>query len=570
MTSSAKSDSERRTIGIEPTQAAPKVSKHVRRRRATNPTDDSVKAMVLPKGAPARGTLEHFAEFCRRVVYVGEGDERTTLEIEAFQRTLLQPYFDGTEETVAILPKGNGKTSLLAALCLYHLVLYEACDIVIIAASKDQASELYEFAVRMLNSSPELKTRLRHKPGYKQIVARKGGGKMRTLPASADTIDGKGPTLIIVEELHRHASPEPYQLMAMSLHKRDGQLIAVTTAGDDHDTPLGRMRIQAYRIGTVTEGEGRVFKRVEVEELPWDDDEDDDTEEAAEEQAAPRGTFCLLEWSLETVDFDGDVVILNQLDDEDLGLVAKANPISTITRRTLNREFRSPSRIQSLWRRLRCGIWAQADDAAIPQQLIRDAISANCEIPADADVVFIGCDFGWVRDTTALIPLWRLPGTESILRVDRRLKILTPPKEGRIDEEEVKTILRSYFERWRHVVFVLDPNAGGSSIAKWLRDELGAEVHEHSQDASPMSQGAGIVLEHLLHGRFEHPGDTQYTRQMTAAKRVKVSAGGEDRFRFGHHPSIPVDAPQATAMAARIAMTYKQKRAVAPILIARG
>ena len=54
--------------------------------------------------------LERFCGFAERFLT----DERSRpLVIEGFQRQILADYFDGARETVVLLSKKNGKTSLL-------------------------------------------------------------------------------------------------------------------------------------------------------------------------------------------------------------------------------------------------------------------------------------------------------------------------------------------------------------------------------------------------------------------------------------------------------------------------
>jgi phage terminase large subunit-like protein len=56
---------------------------------------------------------------------------------------MLADYFDGTRETLILLPKKNGKSTTLAALALFHLIATLDAECVIGAASRDQATILY-------------------------------------------------------------------------------------------------------------------------------------------------------------------------------------------------------------------------------------------------------------------------------------------------------------------------------------------------------------------------------------------------------------------------------------------
>jgi hypothetical protein len=64
--------------------------------------------------------------------------------IEDFQRALLADYFAGARELVVILSKKNGKTSLFAALALWHVITVPFADVAILAASRDQAGKLLQ------------------------------------------------------------------------------------------------------------------------------------------------------------------------------------------------------------------------------------------------------------------------------------------------------------------------------------------------------------------------------------------------------------------------------------------
>ncbi len=93
--------------------------------------------------APRRGrstltpnTLEHFAEFCRRFIVLDNGKP---FELEPFQRRILAGYFAGVTEILVLLPKKNGKTTLLAALALYHLIYHADAACFVAASAVDQA-----------------------------------------------------------------------------------------------------------------------------------------------------------------------------------------------------------------------------------------------------------------------------------------------------------------------------------------------------------------------------------------------------------------------------------------------
>src|SRR4051794_27275583 len=79
--------------------------------------------------------LETFADDCE-------------LELEPFQSRILRAVASGTREVVVLLPRGNGKTSLVALVALHHLVTVRDAKVVVAAASRDQATNLFSYSDR--------------------------------------------------------------------------------------------------------------------------------------------------------------------------------------------------------------------------------------------------------------------------------------------------------------------------------------------------------------------------------------------------------------------------------------
>ena len=121
-----------------------------------------------------------------------------------------------------LLPKKNGKSSLLAALALFHLLSTPFAEVIAVAASRDQAGIMLRQVVGFVRRSPALKARLQVK--QREIVSEATGGRIRVLASDVDTVDGQLPTLALVDELHRHRSPELYGLLRDGLGPRQGRL----------------------------------------------------------------------------------------------------------------------------------------------------------------------------------------------------------------------------------------------------------------------------------------------------------------------------------------------------------
>ena len=140
---------------------------------------------------------------------------------------MLAPYFEGATETVIIIPKKNGKTTLLGALALWHLLTVEDAACFIAAAARDQATILYDQCCGFVRRAGDLEARGQAgaaDPAGRHSRARSAvGGKLRVLASDADTADGVLPTLALCDELHRHKRADFYGLFRDGLGPRDGR-----------------------------------------------------------------------------------------------------------------------------------------------------------------------------------------------------------------------------------------------------------------------------------------------------------------------------------------------------------
>lgn len=187
------------------------------------------KGLTAPSPKGRRGSLKGFEKFCS-LLKLDTGEQ---MHIEEHERKMLRPYFAGVREIVVIIGGKNGKTTLLAALALYHL---------------------------------------------------KTGTTLR-------------------------------------------QMITISTAGLDEESPLGQLRTRAHKLPS--------FRR-----------------RACLNTAAAGKSFAWLEWCLAPEDDRTDFVRVKQ-----------ANPASWHTLESLRSEYESPSQTEGSWARLRCGVWTAGEES---------------------------------------------------------------------------------------------------------------------------------------------------------------------------------------------------------------
>jgi phage terminase large subunit-like protein len=192
------------------------------------------------------------------------------LELEPFQRRILRAVASGTREVAVLLPRGNGKTALMALVAVHHLATTPDAKVVVAASSRDQATNLFSYAERFARAlgDPHLVYRWLELRWYEDAdrVAKHGAYWSRTLTvlaSDAPKLHGLTFSLAIVDELQAHADAGVYVAMASALHKRPGaQLVTISTAGQGTDSPLGQLRARALalpwvrRRGVVTDARG--------------------------------------------------------------------------------------------------------------------------------------------------------------------------------------------------------------------------------------------------------------------------------------------------------------------------
>jgi phage terminase large subunit-like protein len=141
--------------------------------------------------------LDDFREFCGELTL----DTGRPMELERWQGLALGDFFAGCRESLILLPKKNGKTTLLGALGLFHLLAVPDAAVYIAAASREQASLLYGAAVGFISRSDALREQIVTRTGYRELWVADGPGKLRVLASDVDTADGVLPTLALVDEL---------------------------------------------------------------------------------------------------------------------------------------------------------------------------------------------------------------------------------------------------------------------------------------------------------------------------------------------------------------------------------
>ena len=152
--------------------------------------------------------------------------------LEAFQKKWIMAVYSNPARThtgVLSIARKNGKTALIAAILLAHLVGPEAVlnsQIVSGAMSKEQAAVVFELAVKMVELSPALAPLVKPFPSGKRLLGLRKNVLYRALAAEGKTAHGLSPILAIIDEMGQVEGPT------------NKFIAAIETAQGAYDNPL--------------------------------------------------------------------------------------------------------------------------------------------------------------------------------------------------------------------------------------------------------------------------------------------------------------------------------------------
>lgn len=399
----------------------------------------------------ARSRLEEFARFSAEL----QIEDGSAFALQPYQRRDLEPYFQGCRELAILIPKKNGKTTLIAALCIYHLLVTPNAECIIVAASREQAEIVLRQARMFIRQSPALSKRM----GILQrtVTSKVDEGRIRVLASDADTADGSIPTLAIVDELHRHRSADLYGVLRNGLGPRQGQIITISTAGSTMDSPLGQIRQTAHQLGT--------FKRVGMR----------NTARSAD------GRFAFVEYCLGPDD-----------DASNLKVVKRANPAPWQSLEALA-ELQASTETRHVpweWLRFFCGVWTEGEEPWL-EPSIYDDLMGEVDLP---ERVHVGVDRGSRDEEPAIV----IGGMK-----DGRLHVQAQIFRQGSDYEDLEDAIRQMKGRISEVSY--DPSQFQASAERLSKE--GVRMIEFPLTAERMSKASVVLWDLIEKQALVHDGD---------------------------------------------------------------
>ena len=453
------------------------------------------------------------------------------LRLNPFQRFILKEVFEKDRaELLVLLPKGNGKTLLFAALAVYHLLTIRNAECFIGAADKEQADTMYKFAKHFVESEPELEALLLIRKSTREIRSRRDQGFIRVLASDQSKAGGRrhsyNPSLALIDELHAHDNDSLYTALRSATFKRGGLVVTISTAGhDEENSTLGIKRARMYGFehsgGTVRRGlkidrRGRCVKhkdgRLNI-------------------ARSPSRRTCMLEWACRKDD-----------DLNDMRVVKLANPATFVTIAGL--EDAHESLEASTFQRYRANVWAQAADARITEKQWDANFAKDAEIPDGAEDVYIVVDAAQKRDTASATLMWKRPDGKVVPKA--RVWALEPkdprrPKPAaheyvkgeRIGQRRIRNYIRKQAEKYRIAAVIYDPYFFAES-AEILEQDDGIDTVEFVGHPKHQAPATERLLEAIDNVEFAHDGDAVLRSHVLAAATKPV---GDSNERFSKSAS---------------------------------
>jgi phage terminase large subunit-like protein len=402
--------------------------------------------------------------------------------VRPWQRSIVAMVWADPRPKLAALAigRGNAKSTLSAAMCLFRLYLEDAWQIDVLAVDERQAGIIGNICTRMASRHPQLAKRVQV---YKDhLVVRES--EAWWLPATAAALEGRTPDFTVMDEGGR-VDREVFEVAAYSNTKLPhAQLFLIGTPGPRPDNILAECRQHALDH---PEDSSQVF--MEFSANDWQDH------------------------PLDCDDHDGKP-----------GCLSAANPAlgDWLTRESLLSTL-PPKTSESHWRRVRLIQWGITNTEPPLPPGLWDGLSTGEGIPDGSDVVlsFDGSYSG--TDATVLLAatVSAVPHLD-VVQVWQRPADADP--SWRVPVLEVEQAIRDACERWNVVEVAADSYRWARSLA--VLSQSGCPVVEFPQTVSRMSAATSGFLTACRNGQVSHSGHPTLAEHLNNAVLTEDGRGG--------------------------------------------
>lgn len=421
------------------------------------------------------------------------------------------PYW---QMVVLVVPRKNGKTTLMGAYAAYHLLTSDGQPQVLLAASSDkQAGRLFDAVQTFMLTSPVLEPMVHVRDYVGEINRVDGDGAIYRLALDPNTVHGWNPSRTFVDELHAFTTPSARRawgaLTTGSGARRDRQTVAITTAGEASDRAtgiLGQLIDRNQEVGDVeVRGALTISRNHEARVLVYN-------------YEAPTS------------------------DATDVAALKAANPASWITEGYLRQQASAPGIDPATVLQLHGCVWADSHGQWIPAEWWRACEDRDMPAPDPAAPCVAGVDIGLTSDSSAVALAWplddgRIRLSAWVLSPDRRTPAHAYAASGRINLSDVEDYLvadpraadaaQGIADRFDVHYAVYDPQFFERSAE--IVSDRGLDTVHLNQQSAEMRKAYQAFYQAVKEGRIVHDGDPVLTAHVLGAAATLTERGWDVR-----------------------------------------
>ena len=403
---------------------------------------------------------------------------------------------------ILIVSRKNGKTAMLSAYSLYHLLEDEGSPEILLSASSDkQAGRLFDAAVSFVRRHGDLSEKLHLREYIGEVARIDGRGKIIRMASDPGRAHGYNPSLVVCDELHAWTTPSlrrAWGAFVSAAGARDfRQVFAITTAGDAHEREnsiLGMLVDMNETRGDIETEPGLTISR----------------------NHAAR--TLVYNYSAPTTDR------------HDVAALKLANPASWISEEYLREQAESPALASSEVLQLHGCVWAAGVGAWIPADRWHALLEPDAVIP-EGETVCVGVDVGLVHDTTAVVMAWKRPDEtvlveSTVFSADYNATADIYVDGGTIQLEAIEKHILGLSERYSVAEVAYDPRFFEGSAQRLAETLVCIPVH---QSSAPMADAYQAFYAAVMEGRVAHNGGKVLSAHVMSTAAEKTDRGWKIR-----------------------------------------